>query len=343
MTSVATSIQTLSSSDWVLLSGNLLSNHASSSKPDDIQLDPSKADSDAWMSCDDGSLQPDLHTGEGINAMDLSTEDYEPIQISIFDEPFQSVWSSDYMSLSQRDSPSEFASKFKHSWDAVQCSPSDPIQPPYKGLFFHGMTTGGASFFKKPSVSTADVGVQTMTTSIPRFPVACRSHPVPWGLDTDEPSPLVYDNSLDHNYTGEKRRLEDDIDVLGDCPPRKKLAFGDQDPFQLNHLFDFLKSPINDDVDAHEELVSETAITCKYEGLVIVDQLKFSSRVVSTNTMHIPKRREAPKCIRSKAWSHAAKQFLSEEDRLDKRGPRQGTREDRTNRMVNTILAYYCR
>ena len=332
MTSVPTTVQTVSSSDWELLSGDLL--------PNNVQLDPTKGHADDW------TTQAALSTG-------------------------------DCQSLPQKDLLSEFTFKFKHSWDCVQCSsvdsfwsvvddldpippPADnfwsvldavdPILPPYKDLFFHGRVSGVSffdnnkkDFFKKPHVSTNDVGVQTMTTSIPRFPVACRSHPVPWGLDTDEPSPLVYDNSLDHNYTGKKRRLEDDIDVLGDCPPRKKLAFGDQDPFQLNHLFDFLKSPINDDVDAYEELVSETAITCKYEGLVIVDLLKFSSRVVSTNTMHIPKRREAPKCIRSKAWSHAAKQFLSEEDRLDKRGPRQGTREDRTNRMVNTILAYYCR
>ena len=139
------------------------------------------------------------------------------------------------------------------------------------------MTATGQSLFKKPPVSTADVGVQTMSTSIPRFPVVCRSHPVPWGLDTDEPSPLVYNNSLDHIYTDKKRKLEDSTASWGasTCTPRKMLAFCINDLFHLNHLFDFLKSPISKKAEAHndvlvnEEVVSESPIICEYEGLVM--------------------------------------------------------------------------
>ena len=81
MTSVATSVQTVSSSDWMLLSADLLPNNQV-----DVQFDPTKAHSDAWMSCDDDSLQ----------GMELASEEflYEPIQVSMFDEPFISVCQS---------------------------------------------------------------------------------------------------------------------------------------------------------------------------------------------------------------------------------------------------------
>ena len=83
--------------------------------------------------------------------------------------------------------------------------------------------------------------------------------------------------------------------------------------------------------------------TLEYEGCVEVDHCNFEVQNVATNSMHIPMRKGKSQCMRSKAWSHAARQFLSEKDRVDKRGPKQGTQEDRTNRMVNNILAYYCR
>ena len=59
---------------------------------------------------------------------------------------------------------------------------------------------------------------------------------------------------------------------------------------------------------------NESTISCEYEGFVSVEQTNFSSRNVATNTMHVPTRRRPAQCIRSKAWSHTAKQFLSQED-----------------------------
>ena len=283
MTSVATSVQTISSSDWMLLSGGHLSNYASNKH--DVQVDGFYGKDLVFQDVDD----------------DISNEDfdYEPIHASILDIPFQSVWSTDFPSLSQRDSPVEFASKFKQTWDTIKCSPLENILPPYKGLFFHSMTTN-ETFFKKPPVSTAEVGVQTMTTSIPRFPVACRSHPVPWGLDTDEPSPLtVHSITIDHSYKGNKRKLEDSTTWRDSTwPPKKRLALDDQDYEFLNNLFgDFLKSTSNKDeysedyVAINEEGVTESPLPCEYDDVVKVDNINLSTRSVSTNTLHVPMRK----------------------------------------------------
>ena len=96
-------------------------------------------------------------------------------------------------------------------------------------------------------------------------------------------------------------------------------------------------------VKIDEENVTESTITCEYEGLVEVGSSNLGYQSVATNTLHIPHRNSEPLCLRAKDWRHAAKQYLSEEDRVDKRGPKQGTREDRTKRMVNNIKAYHCR
>ena len=320
MTSLATSSQTISSSDWM----------------QDVELG--------------GVYGKDLVFQDVDEDISNDNFDYEPIRVSILDIPSQSVWSTDCLSLSQRDSPFEFASKFKQTWDTITCSPLENILPPYKGVFFHGMTRN-ESFFKKPPVSTAEVGVQTMTTSIHRFPVPCRSHPVPWGLDTDEPSPLtVHSITIDHSYNGNKRKLEDSTTWKDSTwPPKKRQALDDQDYEFLNNLFgDFLKSTSDkdeyseDNATINEEGVTESPIPCENDDVVKVDNINLSSRTVSTNTMHVPMRKGPSQCKRSKAWAHAAKQFLSVEDQQDKRGPRQGTQNDKTNRMINKINAYYC-
>ena len=201
--------------------------------------------------------------------------------------------------------------------------------------------------FQRPHIFTVDVGVQTMPTSIPRFPVACRSHPVPCGLDTESDSPLtVHDITADHSYNGNKRKLEDSNDLCeySTLPTRKRLALGDQDPFHLNNLFDFLKFKINNMgnsnsyvVEINEVGVGESQMD---EGFVEVACSNFDIRSIATNTMHVPLRIGLTQCSRYKVWSHTAKQFLSEKDRVDKRGPKQ---DGRINRMANLILDYYCR
>ena len=117
----------------------------------------------------------------------------------------------------------------------------------------------------------------------------------------------------------------------------------------MNILFrDFLKSTSNKDeysedyATINEEGVTESPIPCENDDVVKVDNINLSSRTVSTNTMHVPMQKGPSQCKRSKAWAHAAKQFLSVEDQQDKRGPRQGTQNDKTNRMINKINAYYC-
>ena len=278
----------------------------------------------------------------------------EPIQLSILDEQqFQSVWSTDYSSLSQRDSPSDCASNFKHSWESVTASPLDTIIMPYNlslynPAFFPGMIHKPVS--KTPKVQTSEVGVQTMTTSIHTFPIACRTHPVPWGLETDEPSPLTTHNITAHQrYRSNKRKCEDDDWAHATWPPTKKLclALGDQE--FLNNLFSFLKSPIDiyeyseDYVTINEEGVVPPSTACEYEGFVEVHRSKYGTKSVATNTMHVPVSQGSSHLTRYRAWSHAAKQYLSDEDRVDKRGPRQGSYENRAQRMVHEIMSYYCR
>ena len=174
---------------------------------------------------------------------------------------------------------------------------------------------------------TADVGVQTVPTSISRFPVDCHSHVVSWGLGTDQPSPLAVHNiTVDHSYNHNKRTLEDMTSLeYSTCPPTKIPALEDQDY-------------INPDV-----IVTETPVRCEYEGVVDADISNIGIRSIATNTMHVPIQRAPTKCIRSNAWSQAAKQYLSVKDRADKRGPRKGTQKQKTQRMNKAMTAYYCR
>ena len=130
-----------------------------------------------------------------------------------------------------------------------------------------------------------------MTTAIHRFPDPSRTHFVPWGLDTEEPSPLTNcKGSGKHSFNYKNWKLKHSKSIY---LPKKKLS----------NLFGFLQSP--------EYL----------EGVVEVGHRDFESRSVATNTIHVPIRRRQPHCSRSMVWSHAAKQFLNEEDRSDKQGP----------------------
>ena len=86
-----------------------------------------------------------------------------------------------------------------------------------------------------------------------------------------------------------KRKLEDPT-----CPPIKRPA-----------LLDSLGSPINNNQYLGEE-VTETPISCKYQVVIDVS--------MENNGSHVPMRRAPAKCKRSKVWSQAAKQFLSEKD-----------------------------
>ena len=83
-------------------------------------------------------------------------------------------------------------------------------------------------------IQTADVGVQTISTAITRFPEPSRSHVVPWGLDTEEPSPLTFQNNIiDHIYNNKMRKLEDPDST---CPPRKKPALDEEYPEEYDAL-----------------------------------------------------------------------------------------------------------
>ena len=86
-------------------------------------------------------------------------------------------------------------------------------------------------------------------------------------------------------------------------------------------------------------------MTCKYEGVVETNRSKYGIQNVATNTMHVPMRQGSSHHTipRYMVWRYAAKQYLTEEDRIDKRGPRQGTQEDKTIRMANVIMSYHCR
>ena len=333
MSSLASSV--VSSSDWMLLSEFLFPNLSSSHNVNiDTIKDDAKGTADAWTSSNDGPYQPVFITDDAVTTnestfqnmnLDLRCDDivYEPIQISILDEAFQAVWSTDCPSLSQGNSPSEFTSKFKHSWDAMQVSPTHISE----------------YTFEEPPITTAEVGTQTMAASISWLPIAGIRPTSPMGLKTDKPSPLTVNNNS-------KKRKFDKCTAWEDSnsPPKKRATFDNQDYGYLNSLFDYLKSPsINDDY-VDEKSVNQTLTPCEYEGFVEVDHHNnLALRSVATNTIHVPVRRLPHQYTRSKSWKHAAKQFIREEDRMGKRGSRQGTKEDRTKRMTETILAYYCR
>ena len=125
------------------------------------------------------------------------------------------------------------------------------------------------------------------------------------------------------------------------------LALDDQE--FLNYIFSFLKSTTDIDdysedyVAINEKGVVPSPTSCEYEGYVQVDRSNYVFRSVATNTMHVPMRQGASHFTRYKAWRHAAKDYISDEDRVDKRGPRQGSHKDRNQRMVNEIMSYYGR
>ena len=62
---------------------------------------------------------------------------------------------------------------------------------------------------------------------------------------------------------------------------------------------------------------------------------------VITNTIHVPMRRASPQSVRHKDWTQGAKQFLPQEDRIDK--GRLRTREERFKRVADDITGYYLR
>ena len=225
----------VSSSDWMLLSEFLCPNLSSSSHSvniDPIKDDDTKGTSEAWTSSDDGPHHAVFTTDYAVTANESMFQTmshdfvYEPIQISILDQAFQSVWST--------DCPTQFTS------------------------------------FEEPPILTADVGIQTMATSISWLPIAGHRPTIPRCLKPDTPSPLtVHNGTVDQGYNSKKRKFadctawEDSI-----SPPKKKAALENQDYGYLNNLFDYLKSPSITDGYAviDEEEVIKPPILCNYEG-----------------------------------------------------------------------------
>ena len=211
------------------------------------------------------------------------------------------------------------------SCDAIKCSTS--------GMLLPG-TIADEPVVKKPYVSTVDVGVQTGTTAIPRKPVEGRSFIVSWGLDTRAPSPLT----INHTNNNKKRKREESDSSL---PPKKRPAHEDQE----HALGDVPKTPIYNDEyqedynDINEEELSGSIITCPYEGVVEVSISNNGSRSISTNTIHVPKRRGPVKYYRYDDWCHTALLHLSREDRLDK-SLSLGPERYRTKRMKKVISSY---
>ena len=164
-----------------------------------------------------GSFNDIVSSGEYDSKNDLTFKDVLDDEfwneLSILDDQlFESVWSAGYSSLSQRDSPSDFASKLRQCWDTVTANPLYPSM-------IH------ETVFKKPKVQTSEAGVETISTSIHHFPIASRTHHVPWGLDTDDPSPLTIHNiTADHRYKSNKRKFEE-ISCSDVAWPPKKIIF----------------------------------------------------------------------------------------------------------------------
>ena len=154
--------------------------------------------------------------------------------------------------------------------------------------------------YEKPKVQTSEVGVQTMSTSIHSFTVACHTHPVPWGLDTDEPSPITTHNiTADHSYNSNKQKFEDNYWSDIAWPPKKKHCLALDDLEFLNNIFIFLKSPTDIDdysedyVSINEEGVVPSPTSCEYEGFAEVDRSNYGIQSVATNTMHVPVRQRS--------------------------------------------------
>ena len=167
------------------------------------------------------------------------------------------------------------------------------------------------SFIDISDVSNNDIGVQTTSISIARFPVDSNTHPIPWGLATDKPSPLTVPDHM-------KLKLED------------SLMFGgsDEDIEFLTNIFDFLKSSdrkyedsllVSGSKDSILPLKKRLAfdnedflyyISNKYEGVVEVDLCNKLSRTVATNTIHIPDRIAEARRPRASIWRRSSKRFL---------------------------------
>ena len=157
-------------------------------------------------------------------------------------------------------------------------------------------------------------------------------------------------NTTEYSYNSNKRKIEDTACENSIWPPKKKHSLDLEDQEFLDNFFSFLKSPIDTDVclddysPINEEGVVPASTSCRYEGIVEVDHTDYGFRSVVTNTMHVPMRRGSGHPTRSRTWRQAARdQYLTDEEQVDKRGPRKGTREDRNQRMANEIMAYYCR
>ena len=163
-------------------------------------------------------------------------------------------------------------------------------------------------------------------------------------------SPLAIHNTTEYNYNSNKRKIEDTACENSIWPPMKKRSLDLEDHEFLDNFFCFLKSPIDTDVcldgysPINEEGVVPVSTSCRYEGIVEVGHTNYRFRSVVTNTMHVPMRRGSSHPTRSRTWRQAARdQYLTDEEQVDERGPRKGTWEDRNQRMVNEIMAYYCR
>ena len=327
MSSIEPPVDHFSSSDWMLLSEFLCPNYSSMTElklVKDSSTEEPEESFDTLNSCND-AIYNDLSGFENNDAFQNSI----PEDLNV-----KCLWSVDYPTLSGMNPTSDVVSKFKLTWDVVSSASMLSKVENYE------------SVIKKPSISTTDAGVQTTSIAIHFIPEACFSLPIPWGLDKDQPSPLtIHSNTTDFmpDKNSKKRKLEDST-----WPPKKKPALEDQDPFKLNDLFGFLKSPILNNVDSdcisnNEDSMVVSPTTCLYEGVTDIKHCDSSSRCVSTNTLHVPMRHSPKQKSRQKVWRKAAKQYLTEEDRVSKRRPLQGSQEKRTQRMVDNILAYYCR
>ena len=322
MSSIGPTLGHFSSSDWILLSEFLGPNYRSMTQTKQVKnmcTEVTQDDIVSLNSCNDD-----------ISNFLLKFEANDAILPSIPKEHnencLQLVWNSECSTLSEINPTSDFTSKFKQIRDDVL---SGTILPPenYSELVF-----------KKSGVPSADAGVQTMSPAIHTFPEDCWSLPIPWGLETDEPSPLI--KSLPKS---KKRKLDDFT-----LPPNKRPALENQDPFKLNDIFGFLQQPIVDIKEADRLTINEDGMVAPltsymYEGVTDIALCTNGSRCVATNTLHVPMRHGPTQSSRQKIWRQAAKQYLSVEDRLSKREPRQGSQKDRNQRMVDEIMSYYCR
>lgn len=303
MSSIEQPIGHFSSSDWMVLSEFLCPNYGDMTEVKLVN------NSSRDVSEDDLNSYNIFPESESNKSVQIS------ISENVNEKHFQSALGVDFPTLSEKNPSSNFASNSNQISDYSE------------------------SVFTNLSVLTADVGVQTMSTALHRFPEACHSLPIPWGLNTDKPSPLTsyrYTTACITDSKSKKRKLENST-----WPSNKRPAYEDQDTFKLNEILGYLKSPhLN---KPNEESMVTYPKQSEYEGKLNVVIYPSGSRCIATNTQHIPMRQGPPHLRRQKVWRRTAKQYLSKEDQVSKRGPRQGSQEDKTRRMVDEIMYYYCR